>query len=116
MDDALFSLYERYDLADGNLARLESMDAAAICEAVQESIGSYIFHRWLQELGDRIEQNAVSADQAVGLECEVRDYVREAVKLDLSQVDVLTMNWNSPTAGGIVERIYQEAYSLLEAT
>lgn len=114
MDDALFSLYERYDLEDGNLSRLEAMDASAIREAVQESICSYIFHRWLQELGDRIEQKAVSADQAVGLEREVRDYVRDAVKLDLSQVDVLTMDWKSPAGSGLVERVFQEAYSLLE--
>ena len=114
LDDALFSLYERYDLEDGNLSRLDAMDADAIRDAIQATIDSYIFHRWLQELSDRIEANAISADQALQLEREVRSYVRDAVSLDLAGVDVLTMNWNSAAANGIVERIYQEAFSLLE--
>ena len=51
------------------------MDADSIRSAVVSSVSAYIYHRWLQELGDRIEENAVTADDAVRLEKEVRDYV-----------------------------------------
>ena len=114
VDDALFSLYKQYDLANADISSLDQMDTDAIRSAVESSVSAYIFHRWLQELGDRIEENAVSADQAVLLEREVRDYVTQTVQLDLKDVDVMTLDWDGPEGNRIVERIYQEAYGLLE--
>jgi len=114
VDDALFALYRQFDLENADISRLDQMDGQAIRGAVEASVSAYIYHRWLQELGDRIEENAVTADQAVRLEREVRDYVEQTVRLDLREIDVLTLDWNGPEGSRIVERIYQEAYGLLE--
>ena len=114
ISDALCALYERYDLENADLSRLDAMDADAIRDALQVSVASYIYHRWLQELGDRIEENAIDPDQAYRLEREVRDFVQLAVQLDLAAVDVMTMNWDGPEGRELMDRIYKEAYSLLE--
>jgi hypothetical protein len=114
ISDALFSLYERYDLENADLSRLDAMDGDAIRDALQVSVASYIYHRWLQELGDRIEENAIDADQAYRLEREVRDYVQLAVRLDLANVDVMNMDWDGQEGRQLMDRIYNEAYSLLE--
>lgn len=113
VDDVLCYLYERYALAEG-IAGLDAMDADGIREATRVSVASYIYRRWLQELGGWIERGAVTAREAVRLEREVKDYVNEAVRLDLSGYDVVRMDWSNPDSQGVVERIYAEAYSLLE--
>lgn len=114
VDDALLGLYRKYDLENTDLLSLDQMDGEAIRDAVESSVSAYIYHRWLQELGDRIEENAVTADQAVRLEREVREYVEQTVRLDLRNIDALTLDWNGNEGRRIVERIYQEAYGLIE--
>ncbi len=115
VDDALFALYNRYDLENADISSLDQMDGDGIRAALESSVSAYIYHRWLQELGDRIEENAVTSEQAVRLEREVRDYVEQTVRLDLREVDVLTLDWNGSEGRRIVERIFQEAYGLLES-
>ncbi len=95
IDDSLLHLYDNLELNDGTLDAIESMDEAMIHETLQVSVESYIFHRWLQDLGDRIEKKAVSPKEAVRLEREIRQYVREAVKTDFGEINVLTIDWNS---------------------
>ena len=115
VDEALLSLFQRYELAEADLSELNRMDADGVRDAVELSVAAYIYYRWLQELSDRVEANAVSANQAVKLERQVKDYVRQTVRLDLREIDVLNVNWTGPDGGGLVERIYLEAYGLLEA-
>lgn len=115
VDDALYALYKKFDLGTADISSLNNMDADTIRDAVEASVSAYIYHRWLQELGDRIEENAITTDEAVRLEKEVRDYVEHTVRLDLRDVDVLRLNWEGPEGSRIVERIYREAYGLLES-
>ena len=115
VDDALYALYERYDLGTADISSIDQMDADAIRDAIESSVSAYIYHRWLQELGDRIEENAVTVEDAVRLEREVRDYIEHTMHLDLQDVDVLRLDWVGPEGSGIVERIYREAYGLLES-
>ncbi len=114
VDEALQSLYVQYDLANQDISALEQMDADTVRGAIKESVSEYIYQRWLQELGDRLEENAVSAQEAVRLEREVREYVSQTVQLDLQDVDVLNTDWAGQQGSGVVERIYQEAYGFLE--
>jgi hypothetical protein len=114
VDDALCLLYERVGLQDGDFARLDAIDAATAHEVLQASVASYIYNRWLQEVGDRIEMRSVSADAAVNLERQVRQFVVETARIDFAEIDVLGFNWADPQGRELVERIYRDAYSLLE--
>jgi hypothetical protein len=115
VDDALCLLFERLAVSDDGIAQLEKMDAQIVRDALEASLVSYVFHRWLEELGARLETKAISAHEAVQLEREVKQYVVEAVKIDFGTVDVLKTRWNGPQGSALVERIFREAYSLLEA-
>jgi hypothetical protein len=114
VDDALCLLYERVGLQDGDFARLDKVDANTVREVLQASVAGYIYNRWLQEVGDRIERRSVSADAAVNLERQVRQFVTETVRIDFAEIDVLRYNWADPQGRELVERIYRDAYSLLE--
>jgi hypothetical protein len=110
--DAIASLYEEYDLQDGNLAKLDSIGKEDVEKVFETYVVSYIYERWLQELGKRIEDNAISESWAIKLEKEVKEYVRGAVKIDFDDYDLLTLDWNA--AGQTIENIFGQAYSFLE--
>jgi hypothetical protein len=112
--EVLAWLYDKYALTDEGLLRLERLGEPELAEAITESVSRYIFNRWLEELGKKIEEKAISADHAVRIERDVLDFVRESVKLDLAGQPLLTMDWQSTSAAQLIERIYGDAYRMLE--
>jgi hypothetical protein len=114
IDEALVHLYAKYDLEDGDLRKFDAMDADGVREALGIVVCSYVYHRWLQDLGQRIFERTIDAREAVRLERQVEKYVRATVKLDLNRVDVLAVDWERRTGQQLVERIYREAYAFLE--
>lgn len=106
-------LYEQRGAEVGGLERLESMTADDIRAVIADSVTTYVFYRWVQELGAAIERGAISPVEAVGIEREMRQYIHETVKLDLSPRDVLTIDWQGPDGRKIIEAIFAEAYSFL---
>ena len=112
-NDALKEFYERYVVPVGDLNKMTAVPAQAVVDAMTTAVSSYIYRRWLSDLGLKIEQNAVSRQQAIRLEKEVKRFVRNAVRFDLKGKDALNMNWKSPETRAFIERIYRDAYDLL---
>ncbi len=113
VNETLAGLFEQFVSPDGNVAALESMTADTIRSAVETSVAASIFHRWLGDLEKQLEDKAVTPSEAVRLERDMAIYIRETVKLDLSDRDPLKMEWAKPDGVAFMERIYQEAYSIL---
>ncbi len=114
VSEALEALYERCSLEDGDITTLDRMDADDVRNVFEGVVNAYIYNRWLGELELVIEKKAISAQDAIRLERQVKEYISECVKLDIKNVDVLNMEWNSPSSHKFVEKIFTEAYSLLE--
>lgn len=112
----LEELYERFAVDTDGLERLDAMTAADVRTALESSIASYIYFRWLGELGQRIENRSISAAQAERLEREMKRYVRDIVQLDLSGVDLLQLDWNAPDGAKLVAELYAQAYAVLGAS
>jgi len=113
--EVLSYLYETVVGENGDMASLEGMDANTVEYAVELSVSGYIYNMWLDELGLSIEKGAVSEAAAVRLEGEVREYVRSCVSLELGGKNVLDVNWHRPEGRGIIDRVFHDAYSVLEA-
>lgn len=107
-------LYEKYDLSDGDITNLDRMNAPDIKEAFENAISSYIYNRWLAELGIAIEKKSISPNEAVSLEREMKTYVYDSVKIDLQEIDILNFNWQSNLGERFIEQKFQEAYDLIE--
>ena len=112
--EALAELYDQYDLDSSGIDGLDALDAEGVEKAIELSVQAYIYERWLQELGKRIESNTASPDEAVRLETEVKDYIRAEVSYQLEDVDVLEVDWESAEMQALVEEIFATAYSCLE--
>lgn len=112
--ETLADLYEKWGAQDGGLERLQDMTPDDVRGAVKESVSSYVFHRWALDLGAAIERGAVSAKQAVTMEREMRQYIRDTLVLELRGTDVLSVDWSGHAGRDLVEKIYQDAYALIE--
>lgn len=112
VSDTLKGLYEQL-IDDGrDLSALESMSREDAAAAIVTCVESYIFNRWLGDLGIKIEEQAISASEAVILEREIKDFIHATVTLDLTRVDVLTLDWQGGQGQRFVENIYRDAYTL----
>jgi hypothetical protein len=113
-NDVLSDIYERFVGDDGDISRLNALTGDDIVLAISDSVTTYIYKRWLQELGKQIEKKTVSAADAVGLEREVKLFIKDSVHLDFTAIDPLSVDWNAD-GHSIVENIYTQAYSLFGA-
>jgi hypothetical protein len=114
-DTAAF-LFDECGVEDTGLEALEALDARMIGRALEHYVASFINTRLMHVLGSRIEAEAQSPEQAVALEAEVKDYVRERVRLDFAGRDLMQIDWEAPESQREVEDIFEEAYGLLEDT
>lgn len=110
--DTLVTIFTQQGVDEAGLERLTALDAEGIREAIKLSVAGYIYHRWLQELGQKIEEHTQSISEALRRERDIKVYVTEAVRLDLQGKDPLEIRWDGPEGQNIIERIYNEAYNL----
>jgi hypothetical protein len=114
VNEALEGLYEQTILANSDLTKLEQMGNQDIAKALERAVSSYIYHRWLGELEIVIEKKAMSAREATRLERDMKTYIQECVQLDMKGVDVLNMDWQGTVGHQFIEKIFTEAYRILE--
>lgn len=115
VDDVLCDLYGKFIRDGEDISTLDRMTEEDIRDSVEQCVSSYIYHRWLEELGFRIEKGAITENEAIGLENQMKDYVKECVSLETSQIEVLKLNWQGAQGQHIIDRVFQDAYSILEA-
>lgn len=111
--ESLGNLYEKYVETD-NLTRLESLSIEEVQDSLLHCIQSYIYQRWLHELGLTIEKKEISENEALSLEGEIKELITETVKYDFKDYDVLRLDFKSGEGKRMMDKIYDEAYSLLE--
>jgi hypothetical protein len=114
VDDVLSDLYDKFVLDDGNIESLDRMTPDDIRTAIENCVSAYIYHRWLEELGFRIEKGSVTENSAVAMENQMQDYVKDSVSLEITEIDVLNFDWHGAAGQQLIERVFQDAYSILE--
>lgn len=114
VNEALDALYEQFILADGDLTKLDQMGTQEVAQALETAVSSCIYGRWLAELEIVLEKKAISAKEAVRYERDMRAYIRESVQLDMQGIDVLNMDWNGSSGKQFIDKIFTDAYKILE--
>lgn len=115
MISTLDILYTRI-LENGNdITALENLSAELIKETLIEYVSSFVFTKWMYELGSSIEKGNVTEREAIDLEISVKDliYTETVEKYRDIQIEVTTLESASTTQ--VIENIFSTAYSLLES-
>ncbi|HEX8430691.1 MAG TPA: Qat anti-phage system associated protein QatB [Longimicrobium sp.] len=107
-------LFREYGVDDQGLEALETLTAEMLGRALTHFTAEFINTRLMHVLGSRIEAGAATPEQAVALEAEVKDYVRERVTLDFAGRDLMRVNWDAPESERVIQQIFEDAYGLLE--
>ena len=112
--DTLSELYDRLDLSIDGLSKLNALSENDLKSALLTCIGSYIFVRWIQELGISIESKKISESQALSLEREMKAYIKERVAYDFGSRSLTDMDFLSKEGRLLVDNILLTAYQLIE--
>ena len=113
--DAMSFVYDNFELNDKDITELDSISKSDFELVIKEYVSSYIFNRWLHELGLKFEEKAASTSELIEIEKEAKEYIREAVKLDLGKIDLLKVDFNSGNGKRIMNKIFDVAYILIES-
>ena len=99
---------------DRGLDALDHLDSPMIADVLRRVISNYVTERFLQELVIQVERSRISTADAEQMLSSVRDLIQETVRIDFRDIDVATFDWRGAAGRERVERIFREAYSLLE--
>lgn len=114
--ETLRELFEKHGVEQSGLDALNAMTPGDVAETVELSVAAYVYERWLFDLSQKIEQNAVSETDAIKLERDVKDFVKGLVKLKLNGDKALKLDWKGAEGKKFVQDIYDAAYKLLGGT
>lgn len=114
--ETLRELFEKHAVEQAGLDALNAMTPADVTDTIELSVAAYVYERWLFDLSQKIEQNAVSEADAVKLERDVKDFVKGLVKLKLNGNQALQLDWKGAEGKKFVQDIYEAAYKLLGGT
>jgi len=112
--EALSFLYEEFNLDSNDLTTLDSLTEDQANEVIQVYISTYIFERWIHELGRKIEDSELSESQVVELEDEIREFIQQSVKLNFRDVPLKSMKFDRGNDKKTIDEIFKQAYKMLE--
>jgi hypothetical protein len=112
--EALSLVYEDFDLDNNSIENLDQLTEQNIENYLEYYLTSYIYERWLHELGVKIEEKDISASEAVKVEREAFDFIQSSVSLNFEGYKLADFNYNSPQGKAIMDDIFYQAYTIIE--
>jgi hypothetical protein len=113
MIETMTELFERYEVFEGGIEALDSLDALGMADLIGLSVTNYINERFQQELVNCVERGSVSEREANDLLREAKDFIAGMVRIEFEGVDLLAIEWDGTEGKGHIERVFRDAYSLL---
>ena len=113
--ETLAALLERYDVDAAGHEALDALDEQGVRETMGQFVVECVIMRLLQTLAVKVEEAAVSAARAKEVEDELREYVTATLDLEFGTAPLIELAWESREAAALVERLYEDAYAVLEA-
>lgn len=103
-----------YNLED-NFQNLDNITADGVREAIVISVGNHIYERFLLLVQKALEQAEINKKDVLRVERQTKTYIRRRLQIDLSEFDVLNLDWNSGQGKQIIDQVFLEAHEILEA-
>ena len=108
-------MYEDFELEGNDLSELDSLDNDQVKRYLELYVSSYIYERWLHELGIKIEGNMnLSTREVVELELEIKEWISSQVQNIMADVDINSDDFLSNRGQEIIDEVFQDAYQMIE--
>jgi len=109
--ETIKKLYKEHDLLEKGVDSLSALKEEDINTVIEYYISSYIYQRWTQELGNRIEGKDVSYKKLELMESRCRGFISSKVKNKFSKTSSIIIVKNIEKA---INDIYDVAYYMME--
>lgn len=113
--EALEKLYEDFDFENNQPDVLDSLTEDQSKLYIEYYIVSYIYERWLHELGLKIEDKDINPSAVVKAEKLAYDFIQSAIDLKFDKIDITKIDLTTNEGKLLIEEIFNQAYSILEA-
>lgn len=113
--EALAKIYEDFDIENNPIESLDKLTEEQTGTYLEYYLTSYIYERWLHELGVKIEEKDISPADAVKAEKDAFDFIQSSVNLKFDDYNLSAFDYSSDEGKAIIEEIFIQAYSLIEA-
>lgn len=111
---ALDRLYDKLLEENKDIKSLDNLDATMLKNVVIEFVSAYIFKKYIYEVGISLERNDLSEIEAIQLESQMKNFIRDEVKSGLKEIDVSELEFEKGAGLKVIENIFDIAYSTLE--
>lgn len=103
---------EQLDMVTAGIEAFGRMDESIVRTTLQRYVANLVVTRLLHVLSAELEGGAITAMRAVAVEFEIRDFVESAVAFNLGNVSLSDMDWSSPQAVALADRLVREGYEI----
>ncbi|MCT4640558.1 MAG: hypothetical protein N4A72_22865 [Bacteroidales bacterium] len=114
VSEVLSKMFEKFELEDRDIKELDNITPELALEFTEFYISEYIIDRLMSELGKTLYDKDYSPRVVLEREYEVKDFVREEVKLELSEINFDSRGLSEEDGQKIINEVFQYAYSILE--
>jgi pyruvate formate-lyase activating enzyme-like uncharacterized protein len=98
---------------DNNLV-FEKLTEAGIEEVLKVASETYIFKKWLNEVGIAIQNKELDIDVVSEMEQEIKDYINTLVDISFKEINVVKIDFKSNDYIQKMNEIFGKTYQLLE--
>lgn len=112
--EALAKIYEDFDIENNPIESLDNLTEEQTGIYLEYYLTSYIYERWLHELGVKLEESNISPVEAVKVEKDAFDFIQSIVSLKFDDYNLSSFDYHSEVGKAIIEEIFIQAYSLIE--
>lgn len=112
--ETMASLMEDLAIEENGIEALSRIDEELLRVTMKRFVANVVITRLLHVLSAELEAGAISADRAVAVEFEIRDFVEAAVDLTVGREQLADLDWDSPRAKAIADDLVRQGYEVFE--
>lgn len=113
--EALYEIYKDFDLSNKDLSVLDNITNENIKDILTSYASSYIYSKWINEIGIVLENKEISETQIVKIERQMKEFIKDSIKLEFSEIDFKNEStFEKNEIKRIMDDVFETAYQSLE--
>lgn len=113
--ETLYEIYKDFDLSNNDLSVLDNITNENIQDIFTSYASSYIYSKWINEIGIVLENKEISETQIVKIERQMKEFIKDSIKLEFSEIDFKNKStFEKNEINRIMDDVFETAYQSLE--
>lgn len=113
--ETLYEIYKDFNLSINDLSVLDSITNENIQDILTRYASSYIYSKWINEIGIVLENKEISEVLIVKIERQMKEFIRDSIKLEFSEINFKSEStFEKNKIQRIMSEVFETAYKALE--